>query len=141
MARTRTTRKPRGRAVSVFTEDTAIPFTRRSAESCASKALSALGWKGGVINILFTDDAGIRRLNSRFKGRKGATDVLAFDTGDIAVSVDTARKNARRYGNTLPGELKLCVVHGILHLCGYDDTSAPERKAMRAMEKRILGRL
>ena len=90
---------------------------------------------------MFTDDAGIKRLNSRFKGRKGATDVLAFDTGDIAVSVDTAKRNARRYGNTLPGELRLCMVHGILHLCGYDDTSAPKRRAMRAMEKRILEKL
>jgi len=138
MARTRTTRKPRALAAAVLTENTAIPFTKGSAASYASKALSALRWKGGGINILFTDDAGIKRLNSRFKGRKGATDVLAFDTGDIAVSVDTARRNARRFGNTLPGELRLCVVHGILHLCGYDDTSAPKRKAMRAMEKRIL---
>lgn len=141
MARTRTKRKARGSAASVFTECTVIPFTKVSAAKCASKALSALGWKGGGINILFTDDAGIKRLNSRFKGRKRATDVLAFDTGDIAVSVDTARKNARRFGNTLPGELKLCMVHGILHLCGYDDTSSPKRKAMRAMEKTILGRL
>jgi len=90
---------------------------------------------------LFTDDNGIRRLNSRFKGRKSATDVLAFDTGDIAISVDTAKRNARRFGNTLSGELKLCMVHGILHLCGYDDTSAPERKVMRAMEKRMLDTL
>ncbi|HOX09282.1 MAG TPA: rRNA maturation RNase YbeY [Candidatus Omnitrophota bacterium] len=141
MARIRTKRKPRGRAAAVFTENTAIPFTKRSAESFASKALSALGWKGGEINILFTDDAGIKRLNSGFKGRNCATDVLAFDTGDIAVSVDTARKNARLYGNTLPGELRLCVVHGILHLCGFDDTSAPKRKVMRDMEKRILGKL
>lgn len=90
---------------------------------------------------MFTDDAGIKRLNARFKGSKAATDVLAFDTGDIAVSVDTAKRNARRYGNILTGELKLCMVHGILHLCGYDDTSAPKRKMMRAMEKRILGKL
>jgi probable rRNA maturation factor len=107
----------------------------------AEKVFSALGQKGRSVNILFVNDAGIRRLNRNFKKRNGPTDVLAFDTGDIAISVDTARKNARRFGNTLIDELKLYIIHGILHLSGYDDTSASATKKMRHMETKILDSL
>ncbi|MFA6355908.1 MAG: rRNA maturation RNase YbeY [Candidatus Omnitrophota bacterium] len=139
MARTRTARRSRGTAA--FTEKAKIPFTCKAAASYAQKTLAALGRKGCRINILFVGDPAMRRLNGRFKHRKGATDVLAFDTGDIAISVDTARKNARRFGNTLADELKLYIIHGILHLCGYDDTSAAEAKEMRSMETRMLEKL
>ncbi|MDD5424498.1 MAG: rRNA maturation RNase YbeY [Candidatus Omnitrophica bacterium] len=139
MARTRTARRSRGAAA--FTEKTRIPFTRRAAALYAQKTLAALGRKDCRINILFVGDPAMRRLNGRFKHRKGPTDVLAFDTGDIAISVDTARKNAKRFGNTLAVELRLYIIHGILHLCGYDDTSAPAAKEMRRMETSIMGRL
>lgn len=139
MARTRTGTK-RCRAA-ILTEKARVPFSKKMAAKYAEKALTILGRKACIVNILFVNDAGIRRLNRKFKKRDGATDVLAFDTGDIAISVDAARRNSRRFGNSLAEELRLCMAHGILHLSGYEDNSTETRRQMRKMEARILEKL
>jgi len=121
-----------------LTRNARLPFSRESARKYASRVLKALGSKRPGVNILFLDDSGIRRLNMMFKNRRAATDVLAFETGDIAISVDTAGRNAKRFGTDIKGELKLYIIHGILHLSGYDDTSPGTRKTMRKKERELL---
>lgn len=80
----------------------------------------------GRINIILVDDKAIRRLNKKFRKKDKATDVLAFPMGeegilgDIAISRETAKKNAKRYGASYKRELKRLVIHGVLHLLGYD---------------------
>ncbi|MDD5382843.1 MAG: rRNA maturation RNase YbeY [Candidatus Margulisbacteria bacterium] len=80
----------------------------------------------GEVNLVLMGDAEIRRLNRRFRHKDKATDVLAFPLGedgilgDIAISTETAKKNAVKYGNRYQQELKRLVVHGVLHLLGYD---------------------
>ena len=80
----------------------------------------------GKINIVLVKDKEIRRLNKRFRKKDKATDVLAFPMGeegilgDIAISTETTKKNAKRYGASYKSELKRLVVHGVLHLLGYD---------------------
>lgn len=100
-----------------------------------------LNRKGSRICILFANDAGIRKLNKKYRKRDKSTDVLAFETGDIAISAERAAKNSKRFGSTVADELKLYMIHGILHLSGYDDVSSPKRKEMRGMEEEILARL
>jgi probable rRNA maturation factor len=78
------------------------------------------------INLVLMGDSEIRKLNRKFRGRDKATDVLAFPMGedgvlgDVAVSTDTARKNARRFGVSYRNEMKRLVIHGTLHLLGYE---------------------
>ena len=90
----------------------------------------------GVVTVVLVDDIKIRELNKRFRGKDKATDVLAFPMGeegiigDIAISTETARKNAKKFGVTYPAEMKRLLVHGVLHLLGYD-----HGKVMRDAEK------
>jgi len=91
----------------------------------------------GEVSILLTTDKAIRRLNRQFRGKNKATDVLSFPSsvshvsktgrhgapelaGDLAISVDTARKQARTLGHALAMEIKVLMLHGLLHLAGYD---------------------
>ena len=132
---------PRTGRVAVLTEGIRLPFPKRTAVKYAEKILSIVKVRGDRICILFADDAGIKRLNKKYRKRNKSTDVLAFETGDIAISAETAAKNSRRFGSTAAEELKLYLIHGILHLSGYNDTSSSKRKEMRKMEGRILRRL
>ena len=94
-------------------------------ERLVKKILTKEG-KEGKINVRLMGDADIRRLNRRFRGRDKATDVLSFNMdedgvlGDIAISTETARRNAGRYAAAYRPELKRLVVHGVLHILGYD---------------------
>jgi probable rRNA maturation factor len=80
----------------------------------------------GEINLVLMSDREIRKLNRKFRGRDKATDVLAFPMGedgilgDVAISTQTARKNARRFGVGYQNEMKRLVIHGTLHLLGYE---------------------
>ena len=127
--------------VDVLTEGVRLPFSKEKAVRYVEKILSILGSKVGRICILFADDARIRRLNKRYGKKDKSTDVLAFETGDIVISAETAARNSRSFGSTPAEELKLYMIHGILHLSGYDDTTSPKRKMMRIMEERVLKRL
>ena len=70
--------------------------------------------------------------------KKGPTDVLTFQHGEIFISVETAHRNARAFANSLMRELKLYIVHGLLHLHGFDDQSPSETRKMKAAQERIL---
>ena len=132
---------PKPGHAAVFTEGVKLPFSKKAAEGYAGRILSILKRKTGAVNILFVDDALIRRLNNKYRKIGRPTDVLAFETGDIVISVDTARRNARRFDTTTGEELKLYMIHGILHLSGYDDTSSSKKKKMRKMEEKVLKKL
>lgn len=68
----------------------------------------------------------------------GATDVITFDHGEIVISTETARENAALYDRTLDQELALYVVHGLLHLGGYEDKEPEDFARMRELQERIL---
>jgi len=82
----------------------------------------------GAVNVLLTSDRALRRLNRQFRGKDEPTDVLSFPVldrsaklaGDIAISVDLARRNARRLGHSPAEEIKILALHGLLHLAGYN---------------------
>ena len=91
-------------------------------------------------------DNSIAQLNRAHLGHRGPTDVLTFDLSDgaaqidgqIAISLDTARKEAARRGHPISSEAALYAVHGVLHLLGYDDRSSSQAKQMHRAEDEIL---
>ena len=100
--------------------------------------------RGDKLEVIFLSDASIRPINKRYKGRDRSTDVLSFDLGqlkEILISSDTAWKNSKRFNSSFENELVLYVIHGILHLSGYDDGTIPEKRRMSSKEEKILRRL
>ncbi len=110
----------------------------------AVRARRAAGVRGEV-DVLVTSSAELRRLNRRFRGKNAATDVLSFPSangtaGDIALSAEVGARNARRLGHSASDELKILILHGLLHLAGYDhETDAGEMARKEARLRRALG--
>jgi probable rRNA maturation factor len=109
-------------------------------------AIEAAGGRAGMIEITLADDAVLRELNRSWRGIDRATDVLSFHyhedgqpiAGDLVISIDRWHEQARRYRVTRGRELARLVVHGALHLAGFDHHRATERRHMRAEEDRML---
>ncbi len=115
----------------------------------ARRLLAALGRDGASLSILLTGDGRIRTLNRRFRGVDHATDVLSFpahdpagsgpDLGDLAISLDTAARRARRAGRPVGAEIDRYLAHGILHLLGHDHARPAEAREMERAEDALLG--
>ena len=124
---------------------TAVPQTRpgkvRADNVRTDRERSGRDW---TVNLVFCENAYIRDLNKRFRKLDKATDVLSFiyddeDVfGEIYIATLKAQKQAPRWKNTFYDELRRLVVHGSLHLAGYDHMNAKDRKAMRALEDAYL---
>ena len=90
------------------------------------------------IFIWLISDRRMALLHRKFLGQSGPTDVMTFQHGEIFISVDTARRHARAFENSLLRELKLYIVHGLLHLHGFDDQTPSQAHKMKAAQERIL---
>jgi len=88
--------------------------------------------------VWFFSDRRMSRLHRQFLGQVGPTDVLTFQHGEIFISVETARRHARVFGNPLVRELQLYIVHGLLHLHGFDDRTPADARKMKSAQERIL---
>jgi len=108
----------------------------------AEHALASLGTGNSDLSIVLVDDARMRQFNRQFHATDAATDVLSFDygngVGEIIISVEHAVARSYRYDCAPGSELALYIVHGILHLHGFDDLVAGKRRQMRAAERRQL---
>jgi probable rRNA maturation factor len=103
----------------------------------------------GELSLVLAGDRLLRRLNREFRGKDRPTDVLSFPggggeagLGDVVISVETAGRNARARGRTLPQELDVLALHGFLHVLGYDhetDDGTMDRLERR-LRRRLLGR-
>jgi len=124
-------------------------FTRRGLEAFLAEAATAAKLPGSV-SVLITGDAAIRGLNRDFRGKDKATDVLSFPAGkdhnrsrlagDLAISLETAACEAEQRGHTLDTELRILLLHGILHLAGYDhETDAGEMARKEDALRKKLG--
>ena len=89
------------------------------------------------VEVAIVSDAVIARVHVDFMGIEGATDVITFDHGELVISAPTAAACAAERGHTVDEELALYIVHGLLHLNGYDDMTPPERRAMHAVQNRV----
>jgi probable rRNA maturation factor len=112
-------------------------------KSAAARALKEAHRKGDL-TVLLTGDEDIRALNLSFRGLDAPTDVLSFPAatkaylGDVALAYGVTAKDAKRSGKRLGDHAAHLVVHGVLHLLGYDHMTAHEAKAMQALETRVL---
>lgn len=103
------------------------------------------------LSVMLCDDADIRRLNRTWRGKDRATNVLSFPAsfapiasshlGDIAVAYETVAREALDEGKSLPAHLAHMIVHGYLHLVGYDHETTVQAEAMEALEREILDAL
>jgi probable rRNA maturation factor len=90
------------------------------------------------ISVLIVSDPRMASLHRQFMNESGPTDVITFQHGEIFISAETARRNARRFGNAHARELRLYVVHGLLHLYGFDDRDEGRARKMQIVQRRIL---
>ena len=99
----------------------------------------------GDVNIIFCSDPYILDVNINYLGHDYYTDIITFDyvegdvlSGDLFISIDSVRENASFYGADFPTELRRVMVHGLLHLIGYDDHTSAEQMEMRSKEDYYL---
>ena len=100
----------------------------------------------GDLNYIFTSDTKLRKINREYLDHDYFTDVITFDnsenrkviSGDIFISIDRIRENARTYGSRISEELHRVMVHGLLHLTGYDDKTPKAAEKMRKLEDKYL---
>ncbi|MCO4743178.1 MAG: rRNA maturation RNase YbeY [Proteobacteria bacterium] len=108
----------------------------------------------GELSVLLTDDATVHPLNRDWRGKDRPTDVLSFSQvegepipgaplmlGDVIISVETASRQADERGHSLARELQILLVHGIVHLLGYDHEDDDEAEEMEAIERAIHARI
>ena len=132
--------------VSYFFEDTNFKFNRRRLTSQWLKFTAESEIKRiGQVNIIFCSDNYILDINQKYLQHDYFTDIITFDycegktlSGDLFISVDTVRENAIFYGTEFDDELNRVIIHGLLHLIGYDDHSEEDQKTMRSKEDYYL---
>lgn len=105
----------------------------------------AIEVQDGILNVVFVNDKYIRALNKAYREKDEPTDVLSFSygpddlIGEVYVSVETAKRQAEELKHPLSDELIRLIVHGILHVHGYDHEKEADFRKMFAMEKKVLG--
>jgi len=130
---------------------------RRLIKRIVEESVDAVFEKNGIyvfdISILITDDKGIKKINHEHRNIDRHTDVLSFPSeddfsggedefyGDIAISVCSAKRQAKEFGQSFEKELSFLCIHGCLHLLGFDHIDKNEEKTMRQEQRNILGYL
>lgn len=127
-----------------------VTFDQARLDRQARAILSDVGEASAELGILFVGDQRMRSLNRQYRGKDRTTDVLAFAMreaphssssvlGDVVIAVPTAVRQAKEGQRSLDEELTVLLVHGILHLCGYDhERSEKEARRMQRRERMIL---
>lgn len=138
--------------------DEAWPRWRSAVETAARAALAALPPPAGqaVLSIVLTNDAHIRELNRNFRGKDKATNVLSFpaedaadakiqgrreELGDVVLALETIEEESAKQNKSLDHHSAHLIVHGILHIFGYDHGASEEAEAMETLEREILAGL
>jgi len=133
--------------VEVVNRQRRVPIDTEAWSTFATQALAAIGKSESTATIAFVSDKKIRELNSQFRDVDKATDVLSFpsggpgesELGDIAISVDTAAAQAKENGLKLDEEIAQLILHGLLHLSGYDHET--DNGEMNRVELRLRRKL
>jgi probable rRNA maturation factor len=148
-------------AIRITTHQATLPGSRTTLKRTITKVLNhrafaALPDQLNEVSVLFTNDKTIHQLNLDYRGKDKPTDVLSFpqdetlakavhspSLGDLVISVQTARRQAREFGVSYRNEIERLLIHGLLHLAGYDHEKVSAKKAqqMRRAERSILATL
>jgi probable rRNA maturation factor len=129
-------------------------LSRRRVLAQARALLAALGQADAELSVALVDDATGASLNHAWRGRPGATDVLSFSLlegaharhrgallGDVVIAVGVARRQARELGHPLADECLRLLIHGVLHLLGYDHARPAQTRTMRGKERALWRKL
>ena len=92
------------------------------------------------ISVLIVSDRKIAELHRQFMNEPGPTDVITFQHGEIFISAEMARRNSGRFANPLARELRLYIIHGLLHLHGFDDRDPASARKMEAAQRKMLAK-
>jgi probable rRNA maturation factor len=92
------------------------------------------------INVVLVSDLRMAGLHRRFLNEAGPTDVITFQHGEIVISAETARRQAGLFGTSLDHELRLYIVHGLLHLAGYDDRTRAGAAEMKRLQEKLVAK-
>lgn len=130
--------------VSITTEYSVAKPILHKLKFIAQSVLEHEGITESEVSVLLTDDTKMTQLNQQYFRKNYTTDVISFPQnernvlGDVAVSVETAEKQAITFGHHLEDELVYLIIHGILHLLGFDDLKIQSRRKMRVKERAYL---
>jgi probable rRNA maturation factor len=128
-----------------------VPIAVHPLQRFYERVRRELGFAPESVTIQLISDQTMAQLNETFRKKHGPTDVLSFPAngaprakhsdyiGDIAISPETARRNARRFSRSLPAEMRILILHGMIHLAGFDHES--DHGEMDRLERRLRQRL
>lgn len=127
-------------------EDTKMPLIKkRKVSEWIKNVVAGYRKKVGDIAYIFCSDKKILEVNNEYLQHDYYTDIITFDyteddivSGDIFISLDTVKSNSEQFGTNYDEELHRIIIHGILHLCGINDKTPPERKHMTECENKAL---
>ena len=135
-------------AIDVVSKQRLVSINRGRIADLTARTLGAVGRADSGLTVAFVRDRRIRELNRNFRGKDRATDVLSFPAGDafetdylgdIVISTDTAARQAKEAGHSFDREVSELVIHGVLHLCGYDHET--DRGEMNRLELKLRRKL
>lgn len=129
-----------------------VKIDKKEITKCAESILKKMGEGRTELSLLFVNDSHIKRLNRKYRNVNSKTDVLAFSMreghglpgdspilGDVVISIETAKREAKKRNVSTQKEVLFYLAHGILHLLGYKDETASDRKKMMLRQKELLG--
>jgi probable rRNA maturation factor len=136
--------------IAIATPQEIVAVDRKRVREVVRAVLDGEGVADAEVSLAFVDNATIHTLNKRYLNHDEPTDVLSFPlsdpgakrlAGELVIGAEVALAQAKERGHDVQEELALYVIHGLLHLCGYDDTTDDAARAMCARERHYLGAL
>jgi probable rRNA maturation factor len=136
--------------IAIASPQEAVPIDRKAVRHVVQTVLEGEGIADAEISLAFVDNATIHQLNKRYLDHDEPTDILTFPlseadarklAGELVIGAEVAMAQAQSRGHDVQTELALYVIHGLLHLCGFDDKSAKDVAVMRERERHYLALL
>jgi probable rRNA maturation factor len=133
--------------ITVWNRQRQVPVDLKRLRADANRAVQLVGEMSTRrtlpenISVVLVSDRRIEQLHWDYMRVSGPTDVITFDHGDVFVSVETARRQAAEFASSLEREVRLYLIHGLLHLVGFDDHAPEDAAVMQKVQERLLGEL